>query len=230
MVRAMLWVPRSASCFGWVGSSGALLLTLLCVAPRANAQAVETQPMTPGQGMVSTHVSAGQRSFAVYFGRGKLPIAACDGECDFWAWPGKYRVVVHQGEGPRDDASLALRVRRPGTHTFVPATGSAQNTGLILGVAGPAIGFVGAVLAVGGLVATCSDPAPGESCDKPAGFYIGLGTLAVGGAMTAIGWPLYIHNRAHFDFRDRASAQPTARLGVGPLPHGGLGLGATFSF
>lgn len=185
--------------------------------------------MAPGQGMVSTHVSAGQHSFAVFFGRGKLPIAACDRECDFWAWPGKYRVVVDRGEGPHDDASLALRVRRAGSHTFVPAKGSAQNAGLILGVAGPAIGFVGAVLAVGGALATCSDPPPGESCNKPAGFYIGLGTLAVGGAMTAIGWPLYLHNRAHFEFREQGTERPAAHVGVVPLARG-LGLGASFAF
>lgn len=188
--------------------------------------------MSPGQGMVRTHVNAGPQPFTVYFGRGRRPIADCDTECDFWAWPGKYRVVVHRGEGPHDDASLALRVRRPGSHTFVAAHGAAQNAGLILGIAGPAIAFVGTVFAVGGLVATCSDPPPGESCDKPVGFYIGLGTLAVGAGMTAVGWPLYLRNRAHFEFRDQPPppAQPMSRWGLVPMPHGGLGLGATFAF
>jgi len=226
----MVLVQGSASSFGLVCSSGALLLTMLCVAPRAYAQTGETQPMQPAQGMVLTHVSAGQRPFAVFFGRGRVPIADCTGECDFWAWPGKYRVVVRQGEGPHDDASLALRVRRPGSHTFVPAHGGAQNAGLILGVTGPVIGFVGAVFTAAGLFATCSDPPPGESCDKPAGFYIGLGALALGGGMTAVGWPLYLHNRAHFDFRGRTTAEPPARLGLVPMPRGGLGLGASFAF
>jgi hypothetical protein len=186
--------------------------------------------MQPGQGMVLTHVSVGQRSFAVFFGRGRLPIADCVAECDFWAWPGKYRVVVRQGEGPHDDASLALRVRRPGSHTFVAAHGGAQNAGLILGVAGPVIGFVGAVFVAAGALTTCSDPPPGERCDTPTSVYVGLGGLALGGAMTAVGWPLYLHNRAHFDFRDQAAALPAARLGVVPMPRGGLGLGATFAF
>jgi hypothetical protein len=186
--------------------------------------------MQPGRGMVLAHVSAGQRPFVVFFGRGRHPIADCTGECDFWAWPGKYRVVVQQGEGPHDDARLALRVRRPGNYGFVPAHGGAQNAGLILGIAGPVIGFVGAVFTVAGLLRTCSAPPPGESCDQPTAFYVGLGALAVGGAMTAVGWPLYIHNRAHFDFRAQAAPQPAARLGVVPMPRGGLGLGATFAF
>jgi hypothetical protein len=205
-------------------------LATLCVAPRAHAQVPEAQPMQPGQGMVLTHVSAGRHPFAVFFGRGRHPIADCAGECDFWAWPGKYRVVVRMGEGPHDDASLALRVRRPGSHMFIPADGGAQNAGLVLGVTGPVIGFVGAVFTVAGLFATCSAPPPGEGCNKPAAFYIGLGTLAAGGAMTAIGWPLYLHHRARFEFRDRSAPQAAARFGLVPLRGSGLGLGATFAF
>jgi hypothetical protein len=184
--------------------------------------------MQPGAGMVLVHVSAGEHPFAVFFGRGRLPIAECANACDFWVWPGKYRVVVHQGEGPHDDASLALRVRRSGSYEFVHANGRSQNAGLILGVAGPTIGFVGLIFTAVGLFATCSDPPPGESCDKPAAFYLGLGTLAVGAGMTAIGWPLYLHNRAHFQLTAPAASGPS--VGVVQLPRGGLGLGATFSF
>jgi hypothetical protein len=226
----MVTVLASASSFGLVGASGALLLTVLCVAARAQAQQLETQPMQSGPGMVLTHVSAGQRSFAVFFGRGRHPIADCEKECDFWAWPGKYRVLVRQGEGPHDDASVALRIRHPASYAFIPANGGAQNAGLILGVAGPVIGFVGAVFTAAGAFATCSDPPPGEGCDKPTAFYIGLGALAVGGGMTAVGWPLYIHNRARFEVRDAAPPRPVARWGVVPLPHGGLSLGATLAF
>ncbi len=186
--------------------------------------------MQPGRGMVLAHVSAGQHPFTISFGRGKRPVADCSKECDFWAWPAKYRVLVHQGEGPADDASVALNVRGPGRYDFVPANGAAQNAGLVLGITGPVIGFVGAVFTAAGLFRTCSDAAPGESCDgKPTAFYVGLGVLAVGAGMTAVGWPLYLHNRAHFQASDRPPA-PSARLGVVPLPHGGLGLGATFAF
>ena len=227
----MVTAAGAASSLGLVIASGAALLATLSVAPRARAQSYAVQPMQPGRGMVLAHVSAGQHSFKVSFGRGQRPIADCWKQCDFWAWPGKYRVLVRQGEGPQDDASLALNVRRAGRYAYVPAHGAAQNAGLILGVTGPVIGFVGAVLTAAGLFQTCSDPAPGESCDgKPTAFYVGLGVLGVGAAMTAVGWPLYIHNRAHFQQSDDAPRPPSARLAVVPLPHSGLGLGATLAF
>lgn len=205
-------------------------MSLLCAAPRALAQSAEVQAMQPGRGMVLAHVNAGEHPFSVSFGRGRHPIAECDKECDFWAWPAKYRVLIHHGEGPHDDVSVALNIRRTGNYTFVPAHGGAQNAGLILGVSGPVIGFVGAVLTVGGVLRECSDPPPGQGCDRPAIVYVGLGMFAVGAGMTAIGWPLYIHNRAHFQASDGPAALPAARLGVLPMPHGGLGLGATFAF
>ncbi|MEO6600594.1 MAG: hypothetical protein ABIQ16_12010 [Polyangiaceae bacterium] len=210
--------------------SAAVLLAVLSATPRACAQALEVHPMQPGPGMALTHVNVGPRSFAVFFGRGAHPIADCERECEFWAWPGKYRVLVRNGEGPHDNASVPLRIRRSGSYAFVPAHGGAQNAGLILGVAGPVIGFVGAVFTAAGGFATCSAPPPGEGCDKPTAFYIGLGALAVGSAMTAIGWPLYIHNRAHFLVRDAPTPRPVVRWGVAPMPHGGLGLGAAFAF
>ena len=188
----------------------------------------EVQPMQPGQGMMFVHVDAAERSFAVYFGRGEHPIADCTNECDFWAWPGKYRVQVRQGEA-RYDTTLALRIRRPGYYRFIPANGGAQNAGLILGVAGPVVGLVGLLFTTAGLLATCSDREPGQDCDKPASLYIGLAGLAVGTGMTIPGWILYARNRAHFQLIE--PAPPLApRVGVIAMPHGGLGLGATLAF
>jgi len=186
------------------------------------------QPMQPARGMVLVHVSAGEHPFAVFFGKGKQPIADCVATCDFWAWPEKYRVLVQQGEGPYDDASLALRIRGPGSYAFVPAHGSAQNAGLILGAAGPIIGFAGLAFTAAGLLASCDAP-PGQSCDKPLSLYIGLSGLAVGAAMTAIGWPLYLHNRAYFRVSD-SPAKIAPRVGVVPMPRGGVGLGASLAF
>ncbi len=184
--------------------------------------------MQPGPGMVFVNVSAGEHPFTVYFGKGKVPVADCTSACGFWAWPGKYRVHIVRGEGPSDDAVVALRIRKPGAYEFVHASGGAQNAGLILGVAGPALAFVGGVFVAAGLFTTCSDPPPGQSCDRPVGLYIGLAVLGAGTAMTAVGWPLYIHNRAHFELTE--SVTPAPRVGVMRMPQGGLGLGATFAF
>src|SRR5213595_2749094 len=102
----MFMAVGSASGLGWLCASGAVLLSVLRGARPAHAQSVEppvpaatqaseapsaASTMRPGRGMVLAHVSAGPHAFAVFFGRGQQPIAECPGECDFWAWPAKYR-------------------------------------------------------------------------------------------------------------------------------------------
>ncbi len=230
-------------------ASGTLLSSLLCggararaavtddgsssvqpspsVAPSANA--IETQPLHPGIGMVRVHVSAGAREFLVFLGRGQRPIAACRGECDFWAWPEKYRAVIRDGDAPNYDATVALRVQRPGDYVFVPAHGGPQNAGLVLGVAGPAIGVAGLVFTAAGLLKTCSAP-PSGSCDTPPSVYIGLAGFVVGTGMTTAGWWLYAHNRAHFQLSRTPSPAAGPHLAVLPLPRGGLGLGLALTF
>ena len=167
--------------------------------------------MQPSAGMVRVHVSAAEHPFLVYFGRGEEPIADCAGACDFWAWPGKYRVRVFQGEGPRNDSVLALRVGQAGSYSFVPANGGAQNAGIVLGVSGPVVGIAGLVLTLVGV----------NAGDRPASLYVGLGGLALGTGMTSVGWLLYAKNRASFDFSARVGPQPVA---------GGLGWGAALTF
>lgn len=191
-------------------ASCSLCLPLLCAAP-ARAQSVDAGTMQPSAGMVRVHVTAGEHPFLVYFGRGEEPIADCAAACEFWAWPGKYRVRVFQGEGPRNDSQLALRVGQAGRYELVPANGTAQNAGLVLGVSGPVIGIAGLVLTLLGAGAG----------DQPASLYVGLGGLGLGAGMTGVGWLLYAENRATFDFSARVGPQPLA---------GGLGFGATLTF
>ena len=188
------------------------------------------QAFGPARGMVRVHVDAGEHPFAVYFGRGARPIADCAGPCDFWAWPAKYRIRIQQGDGPHHDATIALHVRNSGNYVFVPAHGKMQNLGLILGVSGPVIGVVGLIFTAVGTLKPCSAPPSSESCDTPASLYIGLSALAVGAAMTAIGWPLYNHNRAHFQASDAATRASHARVGLVAMPRTGVGLGVTFAF
>lgn len=179
------------------------LLSLACFARPAAAQ---TQAMEPSRGMVRTHVGTGGRAFSVYFGRGERPIADCDHDCDFWAWPGKYRVVVFQGEGPNHDARLALRIAGAGHYSFVPANGQTQNAGIVLGVAGPVLGLAGLVLSTVGVLGD----------DRRTALYVGLGGMAAGATMTGVGWWLYAENRARFE--------------LAPPPPGALGLGAALRF
>ncbi len=201
------------------------MFSVWCGAATAQAQALEVQPMQPGAGMVFTRVSAGQHAFAVYFGRGRHPIAACTGDCGFWAWPGKYAVVVDQGDGPHEDARVALHIDGNTSYRFVPANGQTQNAGIVLGVAGPTLGVAGLLWFLALDLRSCHEP----ECSTPTATYVSLSMLGLGVAMTAVGWPLYQYNRAHFA-AGSAAAVPQPQVGVMPMPHGGLGLGAKFDF
>lgn len=233
---------RRSSYFWFCCSASTLLLSTLCGRARAQAEPLTSSPpneaesapsavlpMQPGLGMVRVHLRAGDRAFSVFFGKGRVPVAACSGPCEFWVWPGKYRVLVRDGEGPGADAQLALRVRRAGDYAFVPAHGAAQNTGLYLGVSGPVIGLAGLVFTAAGLLHSC-DRTGGADCDKPTSFYVGLGALGLGVGMTSAGWLLYAANRAHFAFTPPAVRQSTPRVALISLPRGGVALGASFAF
>jgi len=194
------------------------------------ATSPDVQAFSAAQGMVRVHVDAGEHPFAVYFGRGARPIADCAGPCEFWAWPAKYRIRIQHGDAPGHDTTIALRVRNSGRYVFVPAHGKMQNLGLILGVSGPVIGVVGLIFTAVGTLRLCREPPPGESCDTPASVYVGLSALAAGGVMTAIGWPLYNHNRAHFQVSEAPTAASTTRVGLVALPRAGVGFGVVFAF
>jgi hypothetical protein len=61
--------------------------------------------------------------------------------------------------------------------------------------------------------------------------YYGLVTLAVGAGAAAGGFVLFGTNQTGFHFSDEQPPNPiTARVGPVPMPHGGVGLGATLSF
>ena len=219
--------------------SAAALLTL-CSARTARAESADAvaSPEEPAplaaasagpKGMLRVRVDAEQRPFAVYFGNGTYPIAECAQSCEFFAWPGTYRIRVRRGDGPNDDATLALRLARPGNYSFVPAQGRLQNAGLLLGVSGPVIGVAGLALTLGGLLSHCDPPAPGQSCETPSSLYVGLGAFAVGSAMTTIGWLLYGHHRAHFRYAEAPPSKAGPRVGFVPT-RSGVYLGASLSF
>ena len=68
-------------------------------------------------------------------------------------------------------------------------------------------------------------------CKLPSVVYYGLGTVAVGGGVSALGFVLFGANHTAFHYDREATLVPmAARIGPVPLPHGGLGLGASLSF
>ena len=198
--------------------------------------APERQPLSSvGERLIYVRIHAGERPFSVVARDDAEPIAVCDGDCGFWAWPGNYSVRLRLA-GAATDSSLSLRLRKPGLYDLIPANKAARNTGIALGIAGPVVGFVGLLMTMVGLLeAGCSyDDGAQNGCHnagpKPIAYY-GLATLAAGAGMTTVGWLMFAHNRAHFQLSDgRGPHGASARVTVLPLPQGGLGLGAVVAF
>jgi hypothetical protein len=197
--------------------------------------ALERQPLSSvGERLVYVRIHAGDRPFSVVTPKDEQPIAVCDGECGFWAWPGNYSVRL-QLDGAPKESGLSLRIRKPGRYDLIPADRAARNTGLVLGLVGPVISFVGVLMTVAGVLeAGCTYDTSQDDChdDGPAPIaYYGLATLAVGAGMTTAGWIVFAHNRVHFQLSDDPGPLGTsARVSVLPMPHGGLGLGALVAF
>ncbi|MEO8902943.1 MAG: hypothetical protein ABI488_12860, partial [Polyangiaceae bacterium] len=208
---------------GW--ASSALLLMTLCYASRAHAQYARP---------VFVRVSTGGPAFTVSVRqRRHVPaqqLAACEQACGFWAYPGKYVVRM---DLPEQDASVTLRVRGPGNYDFVPGNSAARSAGLVLGIVGPVAVTVGAVMVIAGAYNSRCDDAVDRptSCNTPAISYYGAATFLAGVGMTTAGWVLYVANRPRFQLNELGPLQPaSARLGLIPMPRGGLGFGATVAF
>ena len=196
--------------------------------------ALEMQPMTSvGQGLVYVQVHVGDRQFSVLTPKDVQPLAVCDGECGFWAWPGTYSVRFRL-DGAAKDSRLTLRIRKPGRYELIPANQAGRNAGMALGLVGPVVSLVGLLFTFAGLLETgCTEDTSQSHCSDspPPVVYYGLATLAVGAGMTTAGWLVFAHNRAHFQLSDDPGPLgPSARVSVLPMPHGGLGLGAVVAF
>ena len=201
----------------------ALFVVLLLFASRAHAQ-----HQTP----VFVRVNAGA-AFTVSVPQGRhmaaLHVAECSEACGFWVYPGKYQVLV---QGQQGDVTTTLRIRGPGNYDFRPEDSAPHTAGLVLGTTGPVVTSVGGVLMLIGVYNGCAADGPAiHPCSTPPIVYYGLATFFAGAGMTTAGWIVYAHNRAHFELNEPGSAPPTsARLGLIPMPRGGLGFGATVTF
>jgi hypothetical protein len=182
---------------------------------------------------VYVRVSAGKRSFVV-FGEGQRRIAECDEDCQFWAWPGTYRVRLTQTEH-EPERSVRLRIRYSGNYRLELGDSEARGAGLALGIVGSAIAAVGTVMWVAGSAYyNCNSAAaagPVAHCDTPSNVYYGLGTFVAGAAVGAAGFVIFGNNGSGFHYFSQPALLPmSARVGLVPLSRGGMGLGATLSF
>ena len=179
-------------------------------------------------------VRAGNRSFIV-FGDEQRRIAECDNDCEFWAWPGAYRVRLKRTEH-EPERSFRLRISHSGSYELSVKDSATRNAGLVLGITGSAVAFVGTLVLFAAVITSdCSQSDASDrqsnSCSTPPAVYYGLATLAVGGGLAAGGFVVFGANQTGFHFNDEHPPNPiSARVGPVPMPHGGAGLGATISF
>jgi len=182
---------------------------------------------------VYVHVSAGKRSFIV-FGEAQRRIAECDEDCQFWAWPGTYRVRLTQTEH-EPERSVRLRIRYGGNYLLKLGDSDARGAGLALGIVGSTIAAVGSIMwLAGSAFHECSyEDSAGSAnhCETPSIVYYGLGTFVAGAGIGAVGFVIFGNNGSGFHyFSEPPPLAMSARVGLVPLSRGGLGLGATLSF
>lgn len=188
----------------------------------------------PSFAPVFVSVRAGTRSFIV-FGDEQRRVAECDEDCQFWAWPGTYRVRLKKTEH-EPETSVTLRVRYSGTYTLKVGDSATRDTGLALGVIGSVVFVVGTfVTFIGALQSDCaqseSADGPSSPCNTASSVYYGLGTMVAGAGLSATGFVLFGVNGTGFHYdRDSLLVPMSARVGPVPLPGGGLALGGTLSF
>jgi hypothetical protein len=179
-------------------------------------------------------VDAGERSFIV-FGDEERRVAECDGQCQFWALPGTYRVRLVK-DAHEEETSVSMHLRNPGSYHLKVGDAGTRNAGLALGITGSSVFVVGALVAfVGVLELGCTyDDATGVSsgsCSTPSSVYYGLAAMGVGAGVASLGFVLFGTNHTGFHYTPAPVPTPfSARLGPVPLAHGGVGLGLTGSF
>jgi len=183
----------------------------------------------PGLIPVYVRVSAGKRSFIV-FGEGQRRIAECDEDCQFWAWPGSYRVRLTQTEH-EPERSVRLRIRHSGNYLLKLGDSDARGAGLALGIVGSTVAAVGTIMWFVGTAFHDCTYGSADHCDTPSIVYYGLGTFVAGAGIGAVGFVIFGNNGSGFHYLGEPAPLPvSARVGLVPLARGGLALGATLSF
>jgi hypothetical protein len=179
---------------------------------------------------ILVNVQINGRSFIVFNGE-QRPIADCTEACQFWAWPGSYRVRL-TADAAHLERSVRLRLRNPGSYLLELGDDDERNIGLALGITGSTAVFIGALMTFAGLLEEiCAGDDSGESgsCKTPPVVYYGLATMAGGTLLAVPGFVMFGSNITRFHY-DAVPMPISARVGPVPMPHGGLGLGATISF
>jgi hypothetical protein len=195
-----------------LGCAGLVLVSLLC-ASRAHAQDEEPE-------RARVVLDGGTPTMELRLTRQKSDetLLRCEGRCAFIAPVGRYRVFARD-PSTGAEYELGLRVKRSGEFRLRQGDSTAQMTGLALGITGPFL-FASGVVAV----------FTGAMSNNDSRTKIGLGLMAVGAAVTPVGWVVYAQNRTKLELLDQdASAPARFRVGLSVAP-GALGVAGVARF
>lgn len=159
------------------------------------------------------------------------PLAVCNGDCQFWALPGRYTVyTLDHTTGARHD--LDLRVKGFAEYHLVQGNDAVHDWGVGLeytGAVASAVGFLTMLYALSApsCESNCKDDNNGRT------VVIGLGILGAGLATVVVGFGLDTGNRSgfvpHDEWSEANGRSPQLRFGLVPV-FAGLGLGGTARF
>jgi hypothetical protein len=137
--------------------------------------------------------------------RTRRPLAFCTGACQATIVPGRYRfyanATAETRSGGRDmdivDASKIL---------VSPRSEAQHSTGLVLGIAGPALMVLGAAVFLTNIANTYQEDGSGSSSGRAEGALAGVGLMLGGMVLTPIGWVMF-----GTSFRPRVEVTPLGR-------------------
>jgi hypothetical protein len=137
--------------------------------------------------------------------RTRKPLAYCTGACQATIFPGRYRFFANATAetlpGGRD-----LNISEASKILVTPRSEAQRSTGLVLGIAGPALMVLGSVVFLSNIVGSYSSDDGGGSSNSPEGALAGLGLMLGGVVITPIGWVMF-----GTSFRPRVEVTPLAR-------------------
>ena len=191
-----------------VWSGVALVPLLVTQVARADPASAPVQPIAPPSNAVPIELrgSVPGLRLEIQDPRTRRPLAYCTGACQATIVPGRYRFFANATAETRSgghdmeivDASKIL---------VTPRSEAQHSTGLVLGIAGPALMVLGAAVFLSNLATTYeTDGSSSSSSSRAEGVLAGMGLMIGGMVLTPIGWVMF-----GTSFRPRVEVTPLAR-------------------
>jgi hypothetical protein len=208
-----------------IGVVAAGLLVLFC---SKAVQAQEPEGVASVEAGVAVRISGVERTVSLRIADRETDrtVALCRGPCAFRAPRGRYVVYSTDAEtGERRE--LGLQLRHDDHFYYRAGDDSAKTTGLVIGIAGPALIVTGMFMLFPALMA--QDPTDGQQNAAR----IGLAAMWVGAVATPIGWTTFASNRTKLIEASPNEARRDGlelRLGLARFGPSSLGIAGTGHF